>query len=483
MKRQAVAFILIFVLAAAVFTGSTAYVWGHRNDLTFTGEVLSGDRGDAGGAAIKQRSSLLGSLVWNTEYDAGSGESSTESRWYLDYPASYSYDAEPYFYFYAPSLNFGSSWTGGNTDSRPDGLEDEGEYLAEIFDYAMSRIDGYGSWSGRVRLNDFTDYLPLTMDSDMVVDKNSGERAHDMESIFRIPLNREVWLDVSCSLDEYGGSFDIREDTLYYDVNSNSVYAADGNLYVLLDIREYVDDVAARSDCSLLPGGDFGIYRIPCEPSEAPYEISNWPMQLTADFDAVENIYPLGSGWDSAYLQKSSDGENLLLFTAESGSLRLTVIDPETGGVLQQEELLGARQAASFGQDIIYDHLAYSNFYQLDGGFVLDFYPLLIEVRYENGLYRAAQVIDRSTWPVPEGLTSAGAEVHTGSGGLQFVANGARLYILERGYYPPLTEGEDYLGYDVPFLRLLIYEGGQSVYAEWITNPLLGMRDSLELIA
>ena len=99
MKRQAVAFILIFVLAAAVFTGSTAYVWGHRNDLTFTGEVLSGDRGNAGGAAIKQTSDLLGSLVWNTEYDAGSGESSTESRWYLDYPASYSYDAEPYFYF------------------------------------------------------------------------------------------------------------------------------------------------------------------------------------------------------------------------------------------------------------------------------------------------------------------------------------------------------------------------------------------------
>ena len=70
---------------------------------------------------------------------------------------------------------------------------------------------------------------------------------------------------------------------------------------------------------ALLPGGSWGVYRIPCGEDDG---IS----RVTADPARAQLVYPVPGGADGMKLALSGDGSRLLLFTAEEGTLYLNVL-------------------------------------------------------------------------------------------------------------------------------------------------------------
>ena len=428
MKRIAAAFFAVFILAAAFPAAGNAVLANELDKFALTGELLLGSRGEAAGVVLTEKSALMHCIELSGEYDAASGRFECSAGWRGDVDVRPETEPEP-----------------GVNISSPGMLEAyvafPGRYYGDNGIFERIREDLLGdsdrNITARVRLNDYTDTLPLQLVCDGVTPAGG---LPDASALFPLPLPREVWMTVDVGPDLMGGS----PDTVFTSV-SGSVYAADGAIYLCF----YVKCEGERLDASLLPGGSWGVWRIPCAEGEDG---------LTADFDAVENVDPLEGEWDEAMLQASPDGKELLLFTAEGGSLWLTVIDTATLSAVQRLELAEEAGASLLTQ---------AKYYGSDDGFALLLErERVVTARFAGGLCSDARDLDLSGLPV-------GADVNVPENGntwlvpyrFELAYDGDRLWLLETG---------DYLSREAavampPYRRLTALEGEETVYCEWLS--------------
>ena len=82
---------------------------------------------------------------------------------------------------------------------------------------------------------------------------------------------------------------------------------------------------SARVDGPALPGGGWGVYKIPYEFTGSVPQGGRWwaagGYEVRPDFSVVENIYPLADGWEHASIELSYDGTQLYIFSLEVGTL------------------------------------------------------------------------------------------------------------------------------------------------------------------
>ena len=160
---------------------------------------------------------------------------------------------------------------------------------------------GHGMEAGdrrSVRLNDYTEYVPMRVSGHNIVDAGGGEAA----DYIRIRLSRTVRLMVE--LDEY---WDVSiypaspDDDM--EAGSSLVYTDDW-LYFLLNVRGGDGELF---DASEMPGGVWSVWRVPCSQRTADDGGTFW----LCDFAAMESFYELGEDWQDAYLMLSEDGQRL----------------------------------------------------------------------------------------------------------------------------------------------------------------------------
>ena len=428
MKRIAAAFTALFVLASCLMAGGSIYMHAHRNDLEITGEVLYGERAMASGVEVRQSVLIDGHPNWEVSYSPAAASHVTQAGWSL--PELRRTAAQP------PAISIGSI-TSGLTISYDGGRSVIRLYdipvVQEIADGIAASAAGGGEYATELLLNDYTDCLPI------------------------------VARDASGSM----GTAEFRLLEYPYDIDGSSVLAADGNLYLAFTAHGADGELL---DGSSLPGGSWGVWRIPCEVTGSDSGERWWAgrVRLSADLDAVELVSPIGTGVDAVKLCLSYDGTKLLLLTAESGTLYLTVIDTATGENLQRLALAQEEELCPDGglAQAVQRFVQYSS----AGSEVLLTEGRALVLAGQGGEYSLAMSADLTALPVPECYSEdAGGSTYLWDYGAM-VSDGKRLLVLEHVGAQDAASGAD--GDGTVAERLSVFGPGGLEYCEWLESQL-----------
>lgn len=449
MRRYGLFFALLVVLAAVFLAAGTAMLNDSRYDLEVSGTVLAGERSDAGDVSIALDASLERRLKWSAGYDVSTGETVTDSSW--DLIRSSSVDtgslSEPALVVYDVGLDMIHS------EGVHGEIRFESPLMEEIY---RDTVLGHGMEAGdrrSVRLNDYTEYVPMRVSGHNIVDAGGGEAA----DYIRIRLSRTVRLMVE--LDEY---WDVSilpaslDDEM--EAGSSLVYTDDW-LYFLLNVRGGDGELF---DASEMPGGVWSVWRMPCSQRTADDGGTFW----LCDFAAMESFYELGEDWQDAYLMLSEDGQRLELFTVEDGDVWLTVLDAGTGSAEQRLLLFPAETAERNMSGSAWVN-GYVRRQSCEGGYIYTLYDMAAAVvDVDAGRYEHRFSVDTQTAGVPESVKAENVYQEEREF-RDIVYDGERLVTLQWVYvYRP--NSASFSAY-----QLLIYDAnGGLVYNEWMENQL-----------
>ena len=449
MRRYGLFFALLAVLALAFLAAGTAMLNDSRYDLEVSGTVLAGERSDAGDVSIALDASLESRLKWSAGYDVSTGETVTDSSWDLIMSSGRDIElpSEPALVVHDVGLDLSYS------ESVNGEIRFESPLTEEIY---RDTVLGHGMEAGdrrSVRLNDYTKYVPMRVESNNIVDAGGGEVAE----YIKIRLSRTVRLMVG--LDEY---WDVSilpaspDDEM--EAGSSLVYTDDW-LYFLLNVRGGDGELF---DASEMPGGVWSVWRVPCSQRTADDGGTFW----LCDFAAMESFYELGEGWQDAYLMLSEDGQRLELFTVEDGDVWLTVLDAGTGAAEQRLLLFPAETAERNMSGSAWVN-GYVRRQSCEGGYIYTLYDMAAAVvDVDAGRYEHRFSVDTQTAGVPESVKAENVYQEEREF-RDIVYDGERLVTLQWVYvYRP--NSASFSAY-----QLLIYDAnGGLAYNEWMENQL-----------
>ena len=251
MRRYGLFFALLVVLAAAFLAAGTAMLNDSRYDLEVSGTVLAGERSDAGDVSIALDASLERRMKWSAGYDVSTGETVTDSSWDLIRSSGRDIElpSEPALVVYDVGLDLSYS-EGVNGEIRFESPLTEEIYRDTVLGHGMEAGDRRS-----VRLNDYTEYVPMRVESNNIVDAGGGEAA----DYIRIRLSRTVRLMVE--LDEYWDVSILPADPDDNMEAGSSLVYTDDWLYFLLNVRGGDGELF---DASEMPGGVWSVWRMPC---------------------------------------------------------------------------------------------------------------------------------------------------------------------------------------------------------------------------
>ena len=319
MRAKFIPFVLLFALALGFAAACTASLGADGGGYGLEGEVVLGERGDAP-VTLRAEAVYLERLHLTADYDAASGKSSAALSWGAD--------ALPYIE--AVDGGFSCELKPGLFNSL--GGTGRLDWLREVFEDA--RAEAPGGLSGR--LADYTDRLPVSFESGGIYDLE-GEplTSFNLGAVLSTESGERGFFARRPTKSAESFSF----SSAYGEAVSDSVVAADGNMYLLLGL---FNGIGQSLDAAGLPGGECGVFRIPCS-VEGDASGERWwaegGYELRADIDAIENIHPITGRWQGARLFLSHDGGELLLLVARGGAVALEVIDIESGAVTDTLEL------------------------------------------------------------------------------------------------------------------------------------------------
>lgn len=463
MKRVTAALLVLVVLAACFIGGASAYMDRRADDLEISGEALCGDAAAAEGFTVGLDAVLGGHVVWASRYVPSTGERSTNHHW------SWS-DTELYERSYPPEvrlseawLDSGVSWSGtSNMDRLSDGQSVEDALYNSIKD----EVEVGDTVSKTVLLNDYTDTLPLEFSAFRI--ENDDEE--QLKRVFRVPLEEDVPVRLTMTRWQDGGEFNIDADLGQYIPNSASAFAADGNIYSLMLL---MDENGVQADASLLPGGSWGVYRIPCEFTAGEPEGVRWWTDdpwVAAEPEGSELVFPLDAGCTAANLFLSYDGQYLQLVTCEGGELYFTVIDITSGEALSREQLPPPfdskgrpaepeRAVESMGCALYEDFAVFSS------------YDTLYVYEPCDGDYELKLCLDVNDAPLPEKYTWDNYGYDEYIEYSEYAWDGERLAVLDSGQVS-FQEEKDGEWLEEDCARLCIYDGssGELLYCDMLKN-------------
>lgn len=465
MKKQAAAFLLIAILALGSLTGGTVYFRVNRGDLAIETETLYGDVRSAEGVTVTQHAVLAERLFWDTSWTPDAG-SETESGWRLEKEPS-DYKLLPGLLLCLENYNVNMGWSG----SYGPGLAG---IPGEIFD-DVSQGRSEGRYTGLVRLNDYTDRWPVYADCVNVrLENDPVEPAYsdlyDVSDIFSIPLDGDVWIALECEWSEYSGEFNMDVHDMNANQFNSSVYAADGNLYTATLAFE---EGGGRLDGSSLPGGDWGIWRIPC--SQVEHGEGRWWTEAVnaepeADIEGLQPVYAFAEDADWMHMELSWDGEKLLVFTRAGGVFYMDVVDIRTGETLQRLELLNDETAAALGagppsEYVSADVSLYEDF------LVVRCVDTAILLEPEGEGYRLVTAVNLDAVPRSERWTE---DDWLSMSEFRYAYDGERMCVLGIGSYASHEDdygGEPYWKAHGGFQQLSVYDtGGELLYSGMVDS-------------
>lgn len=450
MKFAKRVFALLAVLALAVLAAGNLLLWQQRNDLKLDGEVLYGERADAAGVRLSYDRELESHLNWSIDYDFGTGEQTMQSDWTLKGDGREGTSpVEPQI---SLTINMGGSgyrWL----DDEPDF---HSEYIYDVYADMVAMAGDAETYTRRLRLNDYTDIMPVTAEihgTNVYEDLYEYTFDYDVSEYFPIPLPEEVWMEVMLERGVDGSRLSIEFlDSQYIGgVYDSSLCAADGNLYIKFCVR---DEEGTLLDGSRMPGGSWGVYRIPCEDD-------------TIRLSGMEPVYAIGEEVQGEALLLSEDRERLLIFTAEDDALYLNVMDAGSGELLQRQLLLVGSDWSFDESYTLADATSGADVTPVDGYYVLNVGNVLQVLSEGGGLYTPVLTVDTSNPPAPERYENEGYYVRSG-GNVFYATDGERLVVLNNSSVDDYSDPEN--STMTGYLQVNVYDGSGLIYSEWLTG-------------
>lgn len=436
MKRKGYAFAALSVLALVFLALASVFLRLELDKYTLTGEVLAGERAAASGFGVKLSATMRGHIARELDYSAANGECETRSSWELD--RTHTADLEQSSETWRDDDPLTASgelveyieWDSAAAFEAEFDGKPEMRALAEELRARLSGAEPLVRLS--FPLSDYYDFVPLSFDvGELAV--SGGVSAAE---VFRVPAPEDARLGAYV---HHTGMYKFGTFITGINVRSESVLGSDGYLYFVPDVR---DENGELFSGELLPGGGWGVYRIPCDGE-------------SIDFSRAENIFPLPEGWEAAGLELSADGGTLFVLIDMKGGLDMALLDLDTLSVTQTMRVLPASEmAAGFDKvqrDVSSDGIAftwrnYAAGCSFDGE-------------------RCEEVYSGSTRF--EGLSErfADARFHGQGDVMDIACSGGRLAVLRRiNVSPDELPNSDYLGR--PYLLLIYGEDG----LEWSTQ-------------
>ena len=433
MRNKAAAFLALFAAAALFCACALVYFDANAAELALETATLYGDADAARGVRVEDEVRLNDRLVWELGADLTDGSHDTKSHWELMRRRAGNYEHEP-----EPEIMVKQPYLSGKYYNIDEETVFDYPFQERIYRELAAKLEGDGIVSERIKLADYVENYEL------YAYYSPDGRGFDgtADYTFTLPVPESAVVEVTLERD--GGSDDLDINHVmpqnYY---SQSVYDGE-DIYLLFDAREDGELL----DGAALPGGDWGVYRVPVSDGGA-------------DFENVENIYALGTEWESARLTVEPERERLLLFTGEDGGVYLTVIDTESDCVLGRMELISAEEIAALGWGDESALLHDMNVYTGSGYFAVKIRDIVAAAEQYAGAYERLFVLGLSSLPTPDGERSTGGQR------LDFVRDGERFIMLESGetYAEPR-------GVYPHYRRVCVFERGELAYCGWLECQL-----------
>ena len=451
MRKQAAALSLIAILMLGLFCGMSAHLSGKLNDFEINGKVLAGERAGAQGIELVIERAPGGSETSAPRLTAAySPETASQSLAVSWFPRREAAEDAPGLSI-LPSHILGSGYADDETRSN---VSRGG---TDFIDRAVDERAAGGEGSFELRVADCADVLPLDFSASGGLDLVNLPDDAELSKLFPLPVPEELTLEIDYGSYPGGSSASISPDGGLCGYSSSAL-GSDGSMYLVF----YVSYEGERLDAGRLPGGSWGVYRIAGSESEG---------RLRLDLSEAENIYPLEGGWEAARIAAGPEGDELLLFTVEGGALWLTVIETATHTAVQRLELMSAAEAAELGCADALESIVTARL--LRSGGLMALMPggdTLVALRMDSGRCAESFVLRLGSLPVPEEVVVSGGVKHTYTEDVDVKLTGGRLAILEQLCYQ--HAGND--AFSSAATRLSVFENGEIIFCEWLTNPLDG---------
>ena len=451
MRKQAAALSLITILMLGLFCGMSAHLSGKLNDFEINGKVLAGERAGAQGIELVIERAPGGSETSAPRLTAAySPETASQSLAVSWFPRREAAEDAPGLSI-LPSHILGSGYADDETRSN---VSRGG---TDFIDRAVDERAAGGEGSFELRVADCADVLPLDFSASGGLDLVNLPDDAELSKLFPLPVPEGLALEIDYGSYPGGSSASISPDGGLRGYSSSAL-GADGSMYLVF----YVSYEGERLDAGRLPGGSWGVYRIAGSESEG---------RLRLDLSEAENIYPLEGGWEAARIAAGPEGDELLLFTVEGGALWLTVIETATHTAVQRLELMSAAEAAELGCADALESIVTAPL--LRSGGLMALMPggdTLVALRMDSGRCAESFVLRLGSLPVPEEVVVSGGVKHTYTEDVDVKLTGGRLAILEQLCYQ--HAGND--AFSSAATRLSVFENGEIIFCEWLTNPLDG---------
>ena len=449
MRKQAAALSLITALMLGLFCGMSAHLSGKLNDFEINGKVLAGERAGAQGIELViERAPGGGETSAPRLTAAYSPETASQSLAVSWFPRREAAEDAPGLSI-LPSHILGSGYADDETRSN---VSRGG---TDFIDRAVDERAAGGEGSFELRVADCADVLPLDFSASGGLDLVNLPDDAELSKLFPLPVPEGLTLEIDYGAYPGGSSASISPDGGLRGYSSSAL-GADGSIYLVF----YVSYEGERLDAGRLPGGSWGVYRIAGSKSEG---------RLRLDLSEAENIYPLEGGWEAARIAAGPEGEELLLFTVEGGALWLTVIETATHTAVQRLELMSAAEAADCAGGL--EGLVTAPL--LRSGGLMALMPggdTLVALRMDSGRCAESFVLRLGSLPVPEEVVVSGGVKQTYLEDVDVKLAGGRVAVLERLYYQHAGS----YAFSSTATRLSVFENGEIIFCEWLTNPLDG---------
>lgn len=442
----------IFALALAAMLAMSGALYSAAAGFTLSGETLLGSRDEAGPFALEYSLLLGGHGEAGGRYFPASGEGEGYSPGWSYFRRSLSKeDAEPSLQPFMPRLHYTLSIP--RDGSFPEG---EPEWARRLYSELLSDWSGLSARIERPA-EDYLEALPLAFDGSGVYTADGSLGMYSYHDSFLFDCAEGF--TISALLSSGPGGYQLTINTsgggsLGY---TSSCAEADGDLYLLLtDFRWGGHGQKAETlSPELLPGGGWGIFRIPCSPGDEG--------GLEADLSAAERVLALPEGYEG--LISAGEAGELLMLGLEGGEYALRVLDTASGALSEPVSLAEAR-ADEFGSGA---EIFYS------GGLLaaVDNGTLIAALR-EDGSFRPFMSCGTDALPVSGRVMEGAAGPAYFVYDRRFAFDGGRLAMLEAGLYADAYAEPDGYGFlkERSFMRLTVFGGGGAVCCEWLDAGL-----------
>ncbi len=317
LRLSLTALAVLAALSCGLLAGAQVELDRYKDAVSITETVLAGDPAAAAGLTVTASTHCRQHLLWESRFPAGAMDA-LETR--FSFSSTPFREESPFPYIPYLSLDLfsgGFSSSAGIDFAGPDPYSEPMlSALSALFRDVASRAPAGEEYTETVLLNDYYDFLPLSIDvpshfsSSHYADQTYQEQVLSLlKDYFRIPVPEDTRAEVTIGKDPrgavHGASFSLADGSIFLDPQTAYVAGAAEDLYFTLCVETSVE-----LDDRLIPGG-WGIY---C-------------LSLAGDTPSLSTVYSLPEGARAIRFWSSRDYSQLFLLTRVDGMLRLTVLD------------------------------------------------------------------------------------------------------------------------------------------------------------